>query len=155
VDNGAYIGIASHAEVDQCWDDKVLPILSEEQFPSLTESLHYNNPTAAWQYPKLDDKNNWNCLGCAYHMNSSIDKPEGVRRVMTHYGLDPNSPTDRARVIFWDDSPTNVNAMISQMPEARTILVPRVQETGEDGGCGVTPQNIEDGWTGLEPACAP
>ena len=55
---------------------------------------------------------------------------------MRHYGLDPNSLADQSRVIFWDDSTTNISSAQS-LGEVNAIHVPRNQTAGEDGGCGL------------------
>ncbi len=152
VDRGAFIGINSHAGVDECWSDKVVPIVAQNQFPELTNSPRYDNPNADFSYPAIDDRANWNCNTCAYHMNPNMDKSEGVRKVMRHYGMDADSPADRARVIFWDDSPGNITNLNTNMPEVRAILVPRAG--ADEGGCGITRQKIIEGWNGLVPqAC--
>jgi hypothetical protein len=65
---------------------------------------------------------------------------------MRHYGLDPELAADRARVIFWDDEPGNVNAVRSELPEARAILVPRFGSHGSEGGCGIRHEDIVAGW---------
>lgn len=146
VTEGAFIGIASHAEVDACWNDKVTPILTEQQFPELTSSPDYANPASPLAYPALDDRTQWNCETCAYQMTGALAKPDGISRVMRHYGLDPGNPIDRARVLFWDDTPENISAVQQTMPEVRAILVPRNGPTGAEGGCGITEAEIEAGW---------
>jgi hypothetical protein len=142
----AYIGIASKADVDACWTDKVTPITEQQQFPELTDSPDYATPQQAFSYPRLDDRATWNCEDCAYTMDGALSKPDGIRRVMRHYGLDPNLPTDRARVIFWDDTPSNISDVQTAMPEVRAITVPRFSDNADDGGCGITQQEIAAGW---------
>jgi hypothetical protein len=144
---GAFIGIASHANADACWHDKVLPIVAERQFPELTESPAYGATSGAIRYPRLDVRENWNCEDCAYTMDGAVGKASGIRRVMRHYGLDPALAADRARVTFWDDTPSNVTAVQNEMPEARAVLVPRFTHRGEDGGCGIRREDIERGWS--------
>lgn len=146
VRRGAYIGIASHAAVDPCWADKVLPILSQRQFPELTESPAYARAGQAFSYPAIDVRENWNCESCAYTMDGGLSKPNGIRRIMRHYGLDPSRAADRARVIFWDDTPSNISAVALELPEARGVLVPRFTSNGADGGCGLTDADIAAGW---------
>lgn len=150
VRRGAYIGIASKADVDYCWTDKVLPIISQDQFPELVRPP-WNGDVAADAgppiiYPALDDRAQWNCDDCAYTMDGALGKPEGIRRVMRHYGLDPNLAEDRARVIFWDDTAHNIADVRAQIPEARAILVPSFTGAGVDGGCGITQAEIDAGW---------
>ncbi len=145
VRRGAYIGIASHANADLCWNDKVTPILQEAQFPEWTGSTRYDSPTEPWFYPALDDRANWNCDDCAYSMES-LPKPEGIARVMRHFGLDPTNPSHRARVIFWDDTPGNIDLVVADMPEVVSVLVPRNGGSGNDGGCGITQRDIDEGW---------
>lgn len=146
VRRGAFIGIASHANADACWQDKVLPVVAERQFPEFTESPAYGADSGPLRYPRIDVRANWNCDDCAYTMDGGLSKPNGIRRVMRHYGLDPSSAVDRARVIFWDDTPSNVTAVENEMPEARAVLVPRFSNRGEDGGCGIRREDIELGW---------
>lgn len=146
VRRGAYVGIASKATVDYCWSDKVLPILSQDQFPELTHTPPAADGASALRYPKLDERSNWNCDDCAYTMDGSLGKPEGIRRVMRHYGLDPDLAEDRARVIFWDDTKSNVTDVATQMPEVRAVLVPSFTGNGVDGGCGITQNEIDIGW---------
>lgn len=146
VARGAFIGIASHANADACWSDKVLPIVAERQFPEFTESPAYGATSGALRYPRIDVRANWNCEDCAYTMDGSVSKPNGIRRVMRHYGMDPSLAADRARVVFWDDTPSNVTAVEREMPEVRGVLVPRFSNRGEDGGCGMRREDIELGW---------
>lgn len=143
----AYIGIASRSDVDDCWEGKVLPILSEDQFPEFVQSPYYDASDGGLSYPALDDRDNWNCEDCAYHMNPGMDKPDDIRAIMRHYGLAPDDPVDRARVIFWDDSPSNIDDVETQMPEVTAVQVPRHGEHGNDGGCGITEAAIADGWS--------
>lgn len=147
VARGAAIGIASHANVDRCWDDKVIPILTESQFPEWTGSPRYGGEGF---YPALDDRTHWNCDDCAYTMDGSIAKPVSISRVMRYYGLDPNAAADQARVIFWDDSPGNVTAVTDAMPAVHVIAVPRFGDRGHDGGCGLTETEIAAGWAAWE-----
>jgi hypothetical protein len=149
VERGAFIGIASHADADGCWVDKVLPIIEQQQFPEFTNSKRYDNPNASFSYPRIDDRNNWNCDNCAYTMDGGVSKPEGIRRIMRHYGLDTESPKDRARVIFWDDTPDNIVRVNDELPEVHAIEVPRFTSSGADGGCGLTKKDIKKGWDAL------
>lgn len=142
----AYVGIASKADVDNCWADKVLPILSQNQFPELVQPPFEPEAGAPIVYPALDDRANWNCDDCAYTMDGALGKPEGIRRIMRHFGLDPSAPEDRARVIFWDDTATNIADVKAQMPETRAVLVPSNTGSGVDGGCGITRADIDAGW---------
>jgi hypothetical protein len=147
VERGAYIGIASHASVDGCWDDKVSVIISQQQFPALTGAVRYDNPKTDFSYPKIDQRSNWNCDNCAYHMNGAFSKPQLISKVMTHYGMDPKSATDRAKVIFWDDLPDNVAKMKSDMPEVHTIHVhENIDGQPNSGGCGILESDVEAGW---------
>ena len=147
VARGAYIGIASHAPVDDCWEDKVIPILTDSQFPELTTSPHYDARGPIWAYPALDDRSHWNCADCAYQMDGTLSKPDGIRRIMVHYGLDPGRATDRARVIFWDDTQENIDAVRTELPEARAVLVPRHGLTGAEGGCGIAQAQVGSAWS--------
>jgi len=146
VRRGAYIGIASHANADYCWADKVQPIIAERQFPELLDAPGYANPARAPSYPALDVRENWNCEDCAYTMDGGVSKPVGIQRVMRHYGMDPSLAADRARVIFWDDEPGNVQAVERELPEARAVLVPRFGSHGSHGGCGIRREDIAAGW---------
>ena len=148
VANNAYIGIASHAPLATDYNDKVAPIVSQNQFPEFLSSTHYANANSAINYPAIDNKANWNCDNCAYHMDPNTSKPEGIQKIMRHYGLNPDSANDRARVIFWDDSRTNISA-VAQMGDVNEIFVPRRLEAGDDGGCGITTEQIEAGWNSL------
>lgn len=150
IEVGANIGIASHADVDDCWEDKVAPIISESQFPEFTTSPRYG---AVSGLPKIDVRGNWNCETCAYNMDPGLSKPNGIRRVMKHYGLDPNSSSDRARVIFWDDSDANVSAVETDLPEVVSVPVKRLVVDGEDGGCGITEADIEAGLSQVTLVC--
>jgi len=150
VKRGAYIGIASHANRDACWSDKILPIVAKNQFPALLESEKYATNSGPFAYPQIDNKNNWNCDNCAYHLNSSIDKSTGIKRIMTHYGLDPLKLEDRQRVIFWDDGSANIANVQSQLPGIRAIKVAQLDpQGGNGGGCGVTQADINKGWEGI------
>lgn len=146
VRRGAFIGIASKAMVDYCWSDKVLPIVSQHQFPELTGNAVAADAAAPISYPQIDERSNWNCDDCAYTMDGSLGKPDGIRRVMRHYGLDPDLAEDRARVIFWDDTKANITDVEAAMPEVRSVLVPSFTGNGVDGGCGMTQAEIDAGW---------
>jgi hypothetical protein len=140
----AFIGIASHAGVDGCWADKVVPIVKQRQFPEFLASPAYASP-GPFSYPAIDQRSSWNCEDCAYTMDGGVSKPNGIRRIMRHYGLDPARAADRKRVIFWDDTPSNITAVAAELPEARAVLVARFGE-GADGGCGLTDADIAAGW---------
>ena len=146
----AYIGIASHADVDGCWNDKVAPMVSENQFPELTASDRYGNGNEPTAYPALDSRENWNCATCAYQMAPDLSKPQAIERIMRHYAMSPERPEDRARVIFWDDSKTNIEAVSAAMPEVVSIHVPRNGRSGSDGGCGITRVQIEQAFSSGE-----
>ncbi|MBN1654164.1 MAG: hypothetical protein JXA30_10340 [Deltaproteobacteria bacterium] len=142
----AFIGIASHADRDLCWEDKVVPMVAQDQFPELIHSPPYANRDMRVFYPAIDRKENWNCGACAYQMVPDISKPAAIGRIMRYYALRPESPEHRARVIFWDDSPDNIASVKAEMPEVKTVLVPRHGTRGDGGGCGITPAEIEEAW---------
>jgi len=146
VQRQAMIGIASHADGDGCWEDKVLPMVRHNQFPEWTDSPLYANATSKISYPAIDRKENWNCDACAYQMVPTISKPAAIDRIMTYYGMDPDDPEDRSRVIFWDDSSTNIDAVRRDMPEVKAIPVPRNGTSGNSGGCGITLEEINKAW---------
>jgi hypothetical protein len=147
VERGAYIGIASHATLDACWDDKVSVIISQQQFPALTSAARYNNSKADFSYPKLDQHDNWNCDTCAYHMNGAFTKPQLISKVMTHYGMDPSKPADRAKVIFWDDLPDNITKTNAAMPEVHAVHVHQnIDGQPNSGGCGILESDVAAGW---------
>jgi hypothetical protein len=147
VQRGAYIGIASHAAVDACWDDKVAPVIAQQQFPALTGAVRYDNPKTDFAYPKLDLRSNWNCDDCAYHMNGGFSKPQLISKVMAHYGMDAKSPTERAKVIFWDDLPDNITKTNADMPEVHTVHVhENIDGQPNSGGCGILESDVTAGW---------
>jgi hypothetical protein len=147
VERGAYIGIASHASVDLCWDDKVAPVISQEQFPDLTSAARYDNPKTDFAYPKIDMRSNWNCDTCAYHMNGAFSKPQLISKVMAHYKLDPSKASDRAKVIFWDDLPDNITKTNADMPEVHTVHVhENIDGQPNSGGCGILDSDVTAGW---------
>jgi hypothetical protein len=147
VERGAYIGIASHASVDGCWDDKVSVIITQDQFPALTGAVRYDNPNTDFAYPKLDKRSNWNCNDCAYHMNGGFSKPQLISKIMTHYGLDPKQASDRAKVIFWDDLPDNISKTNADMPEVHTVHVhENIDGQPNSGGCGIQESDVAAGW---------
>ena len=145
VNRGAYIGIASHADADDCWHDKVTPIITEQQFPEWTALM--SGAANETVYPLIDDRSNWNCDNCAYNMDGSIGKPEGIRRVMRHFGLDPTLPSDLARVVFWDDMLSNITAVQEELPQVNAVHVPNFTGNGGDGGCGITRTEIYAGFS--------
>ncbi len=145
VENGAYIGIASHAPLHSDYNDKVAPIVNQHQFPALLDSEHYANESSAINYPVIDDKANWNCDDCAYHMVPGSDKAEVIKKIMRHYGLNPELQDERERVIFWDDSTSNLSD-VSRLSGVSNIHIPRNQSSGESGGCGIDIPHIEAGW---------
>jgi hypothetical protein len=147
VERGAYIGIASHASVDGCWNDKVSVMITQDQFPALTGAARYDNPKTDFSYPKLDKRSNWNCDDCAYHMNGAFSKPQLISKIMTHYGLDPKQPSDRAKVIFWDDLPDNITKTNADMPEVHTVHVhENIDGQPNSGGCGIQESDVTAGW---------
>lgn len=147
VERGAYIGIASHASVDLCWDDKVSVVITQDQFPALTGAIRYDNPKTDFSYPKLDKRSNWNCDDCAYHMNGAFSKPQLISKIMTHYGLDPKQASDRAKVIFWDDLPDNISKTNADMPEVHTVHVhENIDGQPNSGGCGIQESDVVAGW---------
>jgi hypothetical protein len=146
VARGAFIGIASHADVDACWADKVTPIIDEQQFPEWTGAPRYVRTDLDWHYPPIDDRSQWNCDDCAYHMDGSLPKAEGISRIMRHYRLDPSSAADQRRVLFWDDEPYNIDSVTPSLPGVHAILVPRNGLTGAEGGCGIGTADIARGW---------
>jgi hypothetical protein len=147
VERGAYIGIASHASVDGCWDDKVSVVITQQQFPALTSAIRYDNATTDFAYPKIDQRSNWNCDNCAYHMNGAFSKPQLISKIMTHYEMDPKNLADRAKVIFWDDLPDNISKMKQDMPEVHTIHVhENIDGQPNSGGCGIQQADIDAGW---------
>lgn len=151
VARGAFIGIASHSDVDACWSDKVATIAGEAQLPELTTSPRYASATAPdFEYPALDERAHWNCPSCAYHMAPGAHKAALVASIMTHYGMDPGSAADRARVIFWDDTPSNLDDVGAVMPEVVRVPVPRNGGSGDDGGCGITATAIDAGWAAIQ-----
>lgn len=150
VERGAFIGIASHASVDACWQDKVLPITQQMQLPELTSAQRYVAPGADFSYPRLDERTNWNCDDCAYHMNSAFSKPQLIAKIMRHYGLDPNDAAARAHVILWDDTLENIQATQHDMPEVTAIRVHQnVDGDPNSGGCGIVDADIASGWAPL------
>ncbi|PCK09313.1 MAG: hypothetical protein COA42_04725 [Alteromonadaceae bacterium] len=150
VARGAFIGIASHADVNGCWNDKVVPVPQQNQFPELTGSSRYNNPGAAgFSYPAIDERSNWNCPDCAYHMSPGTFKPDMIASIMRHYGMNPGSAEDRANVIFWDDSTGNIGDVRGAMSEVNSILIPRNNVSGDNGGCGIRQSDINAGWDAL------
>jgi hypothetical protein len=147
VERGAFVGIASHATVDLCWDDKVTPIIAQEQFPALTGAVRYDNAKTDFSYPKLDLRANWNCDTCAYHMNGGFSKPQLISKVMAHYGMDPSNAADRAEVIFWDDLPDNITKTNADMPEVHTVHVhENIDGQPNSGGCGILESDVTAGW---------
>jgi hypothetical protein len=146
VEQKAMIGIASHADRDGCWEDKVLPMVSQNQFPEWIDSPLYANTKSKIFYPAVDRKENWNCEACAYQMVPTISKPAAIERIMKFYGMDPDDSQDLARVIFWDDSPDNIDAVRRDMPEVKAIRVPRNNKSGNSGGCGITLEQISKAW---------
>lgn len=139
----AYIGIVSHAALNT-FNDKIRPLVSLNQFPELFNSPNYNNPNSKINYPKLDDTHNWNCATCAYHLNNGGSKSRDIAKVMTHYGLSPSK--DQGKVIFWDDTPNNINHVKQALPGIHTITVSRNGSSGNDGGCGIEQSDITKGW---------
>ncbi|MGL1903930.1 MAG: hypothetical protein OCC49_17465 [Fibrobacterales bacterium] len=161
VANGAYISINSHAPSGN-FDDKIAPIVSENQFPEWLDAPGYNNPDHDPYYPPLDnsglingdDSFNSNDFSIEninrgfYFMRNS-DKMAKIAHTMRLIGMDPDNIAHRARVIFWDDSGHNID-LANNWGGIRAILVDRLGSgNGADGGCGVTLDDIEEGWDGF------
>ncbi|MGL1934225.1 MAG: hypothetical protein OCD01_04370 [Fibrobacterales bacterium] len=147
VANGAFIGINSHAALEVGYDDKISHLIDDNHFPEFLASEHYDNPSKEWSYPKINDKANWNCETCAYHMDHNSYKPDVNDKIMRAYGMDPENVEDRKRVIFWDDSESNIKH-ITTSGEVHPVYIPRLNGgTDPDaGGCGITDVLIEEGW---------
>ncbi|MGL1903441.1 MAG: hypothetical protein OCC49_14985 [Fibrobacterales bacterium] len=147
VDNGAFIGINSHAALEVGYEDKISHLIDDNHFPEFLQSDHYDNASKEWSYPKINDKANWNCETCAYHMDHNSYKPDVNDKIMRAYGMDPDNAEDRMRVIFWDDSESNIEH-ITESGEVHPVYIPRLNG-GTDpnaGGCGITDALIEEGW---------
>ncbi len=146
VQNGAYISINSHAH-DYDYSDKIAPIALESQFVSWLNAPGYNNPDGVPYYPALDLESNINLHEGMYFLDDSqANKVENIKKSMLFVGLDPEKSEDKARVIFWDDSQTNIDN-VTAWGDVRVIKVDRLgSQNGFDGGCGLTLDNIEDGW---------
>jgi hypothetical protein len=123
-------------------------MVRDAQFPELTTSPLYDNTSGPFTYPALDNRENWNCRDCAYQMVPTLSKPKAIERIMRHFGMRPEQTSDRARVIFWDDSKTNIEDVKNTMPKVRVIRVPRNGKSGNDGGCGITRAEIEAAFPG-------
>ncbi len=146
VQNGAYISINSHAH-DYDYSDKIAPIVLDSQFESWLNAPGYNNLDGVPYYPALEDETNINQNEGMYFLDDSqANKVENIKKSMRFIGLDPEKAEDKARVLFWDDSQTNVDN-VTAWGDVRVIKVARLgEQNGYDGGCGLTTDNIEEGW---------
>jgi hypothetical protein len=148
VRRGAYIGLASHSIFEGCWEDKIASIFTPELFPELFASVHYASSGTDFSYPDLLDRANYNCDDCAYQIRGE-SKSALIRRVMTHYGLDPSDPADQRRVAFWDDDMNNTNNVVTELPGVVTVKVPVLGDPAAREGCGIGPAEIEEAWSRL------
>jgi len=151
VRRGAYIGIASHSQLDACWNDKLIQTLTPAAFPEFFSSIHYNKTGTDFSYPAIDDKANWNCDTCAYHFDGMIggSKVTLIRKVMAHYGLSPTSKTDQSRVAYWDDDPALRDEVRSNLPNAHPIAVASTNPATAGAGCGIQAADVSAGWAAL------
>jgi hypothetical protein len=148
VRRGAYIGIASHSIFEGCWEDKIASIFTPALFPELFASVHYASSGTDFSYPDLLDRTSYNCDDCAYQIRGE-SKSALIRRVMTHYGLDPNDPADQRRVAFWDDDMNNTNNVITELPGVVTVKVPVLGDPAAREGCGIGLAEIDQAWSRL------
>jgi hypothetical protein len=151
VRHGAYIGIASHSQFDECWNDKVIQTLTRAAFPELFSSLHYNKSGTDFSYPAIDDRASWNCDTCAYHFDGMTkgSKAALIRKVMAHYGLSPASKADQSRVVYWEDDPAFLDDVRTNLPNAHAIAVASTNPASNGAGCGIQPANVSAGWAAL------
>ena len=151
VRHGAYIGIASHSQFDECWNDKVIQTLTPAAFPEFFSSIHYNKSGTDFSYPAIDDRANWNCDTCAYHFDGMTkgSKTVLIRKVMAHYGLSPTSKADQSRVVYWEDDPAFIEDVHTNLPNARVIAVTSTNPATNGAGCGIQAANVSAGWAAL------
>jgi hypothetical protein len=151
VRHGAYIGIASHSQFDECWNDKVIQTLTRAAFPELFSSPHYNKSGTDFSYPAIDDRASWNCDTCAYHFDGMTKGSKAVliRKVMAHYGLSPTSKADQSRVVYWEDDPAFLDDVRTNLPNAHAIAVASTNPASNGAGCGIQPANVTAGWAAL------
>ncbi|MGL1937245.1 MAG: T9SS type A sorting domain-containing protein [Fibrobacterales bacterium] len=161
VANGAYISINSHAPSGN-FGDKIEPIVSDNQFPEWLNAPGYNNPDHDPYYPPLDnydlingdDSFNSNDFSIdninrGFYFMRNSDKMVKIAHTMRLIGMDPDNIEHRARVIFWDDSGHNID-LANDWGGIRAVAVDRLGSgNGADGGCGVTLEDIEEGWDGF------
>ena len=149
--HGAYIGIASHSQFDECWNDKVIQTLTRAAFPELFSSIHYNKSGTDFSYPAIDDRANWNCDTCAYHFDGMTKGSKAVliRKVMAHYGLSPASRADQSRVVYWEDDPAFLDDVRTNLPNAQAIAVASTNPASNGAGCGIQAANVSAGWAAL------
>jgi hypothetical protein len=148
VRRGAYLGIASHSLFTECWDDKIASLFTPENVPELFASVHYASSGTDFSYPDLLAPESYNCEDCAYQVRGE-SKSALIRRVMTHYGLDPTDPADQRRVAFWDDDLKNTTNVVTELPGVVTIKVPVLGDPAARQGCGIGPAEIDDAWARL------
>ncbi len=148
VRRGAYIGIASHSIFEGCWEDKIASIFTPALFPELFASVHYAASGTDFSYPDLLDAESYNCDTCAYQIRGE-SKSALIRRVMAHYGMDPNDPADQRRVAFWDDDMNNTTNVMTELPSVVTVKVPVLGDPAAREGCGMGPAEIEQAWSRL------
>lgn len=151
VRHGAFIGIASHSNFDECWNDKVIETLTPAAFPELFTSIHYDTSDTDFSYPAIDKRANWNCDTCAYHFDGMImaGKSGLIRKVMAHYGLSPSSAADQRRVLYWDDDPKYLEEVNTNLPNVLTTAVASTNPSSNGAGCGIQNDDVTEAWTAL------
>ncbi len=151
VRHGAYIGIASHSNFDECFNDKVIETLTPAAFPELFSSIHYDKSGTDFSYPAIDERANWNCDTCAYHFDGAIgeSKIKLIGKVMAHYGLSPTSAADRSRVLYWDDDPKHREDVGTNLPNVTTGAVTSTDPARAGAGCGIQVADISAAWAAL------
>ena len=151
VRHGAYIGIASHSQFDECFNDKVIETLTPAAFPEFFSSIHYNKTGTDFSYPAIDNRANWNCDTCAYHFDGMTkgSKAALIRKVMAHYGLSPTSKADQSRVVYWEDDPAFIDDVHTNLPNAQVIAVASTNPASNGAGCGIQAANVTAGWSAL------
>ncbi len=151
VRHGAFIGIASHSNFDDCWNDKVIETLTPAAFPELFASIHYDKSGTDFTYPAIDKRANWNCDTCAYHFDGMImaGKSGLIRKVMAHYGLSASSAADQRRVLYWDDDPRYLEEVNTNLPDVVTTAVASTNPASNGAGCGIQAGDVSAAWAAL------
>jgi hypothetical protein len=138
IEEGANVGILS-ASPALCLSQKITHLVKEvPEILSLT--------------PDIKDFSNWNLDPGPFWMSNLTQdqKPKYIDQIMKFYNLTPGE--DDKFIIFFDDDSKNIEDMSKLRPQINSVKIDRNINSSEVSGCGVSLENIEEGFSKLNTA---